>query len=31
MLTSKELRYHFLTFTIFIIQLQVGTIPVFSR
>ena len=30
-LTSKELRYRLLTFTIFIIQSQVGAIPVFSR
>ena len=30
-LTSKELRYKLLTFTIFIIQSQVGAIPVFSR
>ena len=30
-LMSKELRYNFLTFTILIIQLQVGAIPVFSR
>ena len=30
-LTSKELRYNLLTFTIFIIQSQVGAIPVFSR
>ena len=28
---SRELRYNLLTFTIFIIQLQVGAIPVFSR
>ena len=27
-LTSKELRYNLLTFTIFIIQSQVGAIPV---
>ena len=31
LLTSKELRYNLLTFTIFIIQSQVGAIPVFSR
>ena len=30
-LTSKELRYHLLTFTIFIIQSQIGAIPVFNR
>ena len=30
-LTSKELRYKLLTFTIFIIQSQVGAIPVISR
>ena len=30
-LTSKELRHKLLTFTIFIIQSQVGAIPVFSR
>ena len=30
-LTSKELRYNLLTFSIFIIQLQVGAIHVFSR
>ena len=30
-LTSKELRYNLLTFTIFIIKSQVGAIPVFSR
>ena len=30
-LTSKELRYNLLTFTIFIIQSQGGAIPVFSR
>ena len=30
-LTCKELRYKLLTFTIFIIQSQVGAIPVFSR
>ena len=30
-LTSKGLGYNFLTFTIFIIQSQVGAIPVFSR
>ena len=29
--TSKELRYNLLTFAIFIIQSQVGVIPVFSR
>ena len=29
-LTSKELRYNLLTFIIFIIQSQVGAIPVFS-
>ena len=29
MLTSKELRYKLLIFTIFIIQSQVGAIPVF--
>ena len=28
---SKELRYILLTFTIFVIQSQVGAIPVFSR
>ena len=28
---SKELRYNLLRFTIFIIQLQVGAILVFSR
>ena len=30
-LTGKELRHKLLTFTIFIIQSQVGAIPVFSR
>ena len=30
-LTSKELKYNLLTFIIFIIQSQVGAIPVFSR
>ena len=30
-LTSKDLRYNLLAFTTFIIQLQVGAIPVFSR
>ena len=28
---GRELRYNLLTFTIFIIQLQVGAIPVLSR